>query len=196
MESNCASLGTVESVLVPERPRWLKTVTAQAAEAAAKRSLARHVDTLTDVRKQKAEKRALQGQLDRTRLVLGRTRHKLTATLNHPPAMHKTAGVTKERRRHRMLLVSIAKDREIKQQEEVELVMERVESDGGINVKLADQVVGERWAKSLWNTPFNPLSVLADGADTVTMLDTPGGESASLWSAEPGLPSATPQEEP
>ena len=73
--------------------------TAQAAEAAAKRSLARHVDTLTDVRKQKAEKRALQGQLDRTRLVLGRTRHKLTATLNHPPAMHKASGVTKRRRR-------------------------------------------------------------------------------------------------
>ena len=72
--------------------------TAAAAEAAAKRSLARHVDTLTDVRKQKAEKRALQGQLDRTRLVLGRTRHKLTSTLNHPPAMHKT-GVTKRRRR-------------------------------------------------------------------------------------------------
>ena len=72
--------------------------TAAAAEAAAKRSLARHVDTLTDVRKQKAEKKALQGQLDRTRLVLGRTRHKLTSTLNHPPAMHKT-GVTKRRRR-------------------------------------------------------------------------------------------------
>lgn len=48
---------------------------------------------------------------------------------------------------------------------------------GGINVKLAEQVVGERWRKSLWNTPFNPLSVLAGGADTVTMLDTPGGES-------------------
>ena len=63
--------------------------------------VARHVDTLTDVRKQKAEKRALQGQLDRTRLVLGRTRHKLTATLNHPPAMHKASGVTKERRRRR-----------------------------------------------------------------------------------------------
>ena len=77
--------------------------TAQAAEAAAKRSLARHVDTLTDVRKQKAEKRALQGQLDRTRLVLGRTRHKLTATLNHPPAMHKASGVTKTRRRRRPL---------------------------------------------------------------------------------------------
>ena len=87
-----------------ERPlgRKAKKREAAAAEAAAKRSLARHVDTLTDVRKQKAEKRALQGQLDRTRLVLGRTRHKLTATLNHPPAMHKaSAGVTKERRRRR-----------------------------------------------------------------------------------------------
>ena len=55
--------------------------------------------------------------------------------------------------------------------------LEALFTDGGINVKLADQVVGERWAKSLWNTPFNPLSVLADGADTVTMLDTPGGEA-------------------
>jgi len=47
---------------------------------------------------------------------------------------------------------------------------------GGINIQLAEQVVAERWRKSLWNTPFNPLSVLAGGADTVTMLDTPGGE--------------------
>ena len=76
------------------------TVVAAAAEAAAKRSLARHVDTLTDVRKHKTEKRALQGQLDRTRLLLGRTRHKLTATLHHPPGVHKP-GVRKERRRRR-----------------------------------------------------------------------------------------------
>lgn len=48
--------------------------------------------------------------------------------------------------------------------------------EGGIHMKLAEQVVAERWRKSLWNTPFNPLSVLAGGADTVTMLDTPGGE--------------------
>jgi 2-dehydropantoate 2-reductase len=47
---------------------------------------------------------------------------------------------------------------------------------GGIDVKLSEAVVGERWRKSLWNTPFNPLSVLAGGADTVTLLDTPGGE--------------------
>ncbi|MES1926992.1 2-dehydropantoate 2-reductase [Salinisphaera sp. T31B1] len=48
--------------------------------------------------------------------------------------------------------------------------------EGGIHIKLAEQVVGERWRKSLWNTPFNPLSVLAGGADTVTLLDSPGGE--------------------
>ena len=35
-----------------------------------------------------------------------------------------------------------------------------------------------------------------DDDDAAAALDTPGGESASLWSAEPGLPSATPQEEP
>ncbi|MES1950203.1 2-dehydropantoate 2-reductase [Salinisphaera sp. S4-8] len=48
---------------------------------------------------------------------------------------------------------------------------------GGIDVKRSEAVVGERWRKSLWNTPFNPLSVLAGGADTVTLLDTPGGEA-------------------
>jgi len=36
--------------------------------------------------------------------------------------------------------------------------------------------VGERWRKCLWNTPFNPLSVLANGADTMTILDAEGGE--------------------
>lgn len=48
---------------------------------------------------------------------------------------------------------------------------------GGIKVKLAEQVLAERWRKSLWNTPFNPLSILAGGADTLTMLDSPGGEA-------------------
>tara|TARA_A100001391_G_scaffold113172_2_gene76097 strand:+ start:1668 stop:2588 length:921 start_codon:yes stop_codon:yes gene_type:complete len=47
---------------------------------------------------------------------------------------------------------------------------------GGIDIKLADDVVRERWLKCVWNTPFNPLSVLANGADTLTMLDAPGGE--------------------
>lgn len=48
--------------------------------------------------------------------------------------------------------------------------------EGGIGVDLTEQVVGERWRKCLWNTPFNPLSVLANGADTATILDTEGGE--------------------
>ena len=47
---------------------------------------------------------------------------------------------------------------------------------GGIKINLTEQVVGERWRKCLWNTPFNPLSVLANGADTATILDTTGGE--------------------
>ena len=47
---------------------------------------------------------------------------------------------------------------------------------GGIDIKLTEEVVRERWLKCVWNTPFNPLSVLANGADTYTMLDTPGGE--------------------
>lgn len=50
-------------------------------------------------------------------------------------------------------------------------------NDGGVAVDLTEQVVGERWRKCLWNTPFNPLSVLANGADTRTMLDTEGGEA-------------------
>ncbi|WP_166259409.1 ketopantoate reductase family protein [Marinobacter salicampi] len=48
--------------------------------------------------------------------------------------------------------------------------------DGGIKIDLTEQVVGERWRKCLWNTPFNPLSVIANGADTKTILDTEGGE--------------------
>src|SRR5699024_2026699 len=34
----------------------------------------------------------------------------------------------------------------------------------------------ERWKKCIWNTPLNPLSVLADGAESHAMLDAPGGE--------------------
>ena len=49
--------------------------------------------------------------------------------------------------------------------------------EGGINVDLTEQVIAERWRKCLWNTPFNPLSVLANGADTLTILDTEGGEA-------------------
>ncbi|MDX1803498.1 MAG: 2-dehydropantoate 2-reductase [Alcanivorax sp.] len=49
--------------------------------------------------------------------------------------------------------------------------------EGGIEVNETEAVVGERWRKCVWNAPFNPLSVLANGADTLTMLDSPGGEA-------------------
>lgn len=47
----------------------------------------------------------------------------------------------------------------------------------GIQVDASEAIVGERWRKCVWNAAFNPLSVLANGADTLTMLDAPGGES-------------------
>lgn len=51
---------------------------------------------------------------------------------------------------------------------------------GGIVVKIAENIEYERWMKCVWNTPFNPTSVLAQGADTWQMLDAPGGEELIL----------------
>lgn len=47
---------------------------------------------------------------------------------------------------------------------------------GGVTGKVVEDVVGERWLKCVWNTAFNPVSVVAGGAGTLTMLDAPGGE--------------------
>jgi len=55
-------------------------------------------------------------------------------------------------------------------------VLSQLFIEGGIRIDLTERVVGERWRKCLWNTPFNPLSVIANGADTLTILDTEGGE--------------------
>jgi len=49
-------------------------------------------------------------------------------------------------------------------------------TEGGIKVDLTEAVVGECWRKCLWNTLFDPLSVIANGADTKTILDTEGDE--------------------
>lgn len=48
--------------------------------------------------------------------------------------------------------------------------------EGGIDINDTEAVVGERWRKCAWNTPFNPFSVLCNGADTLSILDAPGGE--------------------
>ncbi|WP_208539165.1 ketopantoate reductase family protein [Algihabitans albus] len=41
---------------------------------------------------------------------------------------------------------------------------------GGMAGKLTDSVVTERWRKCVWNAAFNPVSVLAGGADTRSLL--------------------------
>ena len=41
---------------------------------------------------------------------------------------------------------------------------------GGMAGKLTDEVVTERWRKCVWNAAFNPMSVLAGGADTRRLL--------------------------
>lgn len=49
--------------------------------------------------------------------------------------------------------------------------------EAGIKVDQSQAIVGERWRKCVWNAAFNPLSVLCNGADTLTMLDAEGGEA-------------------
>ncbi len=42
-------------------------------------------------------------------------------------------------------------------------------ASGGVTCELFDNIVRVRWQKLLWNLPFNPVSVLAGGADTRQM---------------------------
>jgi 2-dehydropantoate 2-reductase len=43
----------------------------------------------------------------------------------------------------------------------------------GVPCTVSENVVTDRWRKLVWNAPFNPISVLAGGADTKTMVDNP-----------------------
>jgi 2-dehydropantoate 2-reductase len=43
---------------------------------------------------------------------------------------------------------------------------------GGVPCKLTDKVVGARWQKAVWNTAFNPTSILGGGLTTTAMLRT------------------------
>lgn len=49
-------------------------------------------------------------------------------------------------------------------------------SAAGVAADVCADIVYERWLKCVWNTSFNPASVLANGADTMQMLEAPGGE--------------------
>src|SRR3546814_9112068 len=48
----------------------------------------------------------------------------------------------------------------------------------GIKAAVSDNITLERWKKSLWNASFNPLSVLANGADTGRLLGTQIGRAS------------------
>jgi 2-dehydropantoate 2-reductase len=42
----------------------------------------------------------------------------------------------------------------------------------GVPCKLTEKVIGARWQKAVWNTAFNPISILGNGLDTAAMLRT------------------------
>ncbi|MEE9345379.1 MAG: 2-dehydropantoate 2-reductase [Methylococcales bacterium] len=44
--------------------------------------------------------------------------------------------------------------------------------ESGIQCMTTDNVVTARWQKTVWNAPFNPISVLSNGLDTQTVLRT------------------------
>jgi len=46
-------------------------------------------------------------------------------------------------------------------------------TDSGLSCTVSEDVVTDRWRKLVWNAPFNPISVLAGGADTKTMVENP-----------------------
>lgn len=49
----------------------------------------------------------------------------------------------------------------------------RLFNDAGLPCTASEDVVTDRWRKLVWNAPFNPISVLAGGADTKTMVENP-----------------------
>jgi len=49
----------------------------------------------------------------------------------------------------------------------------RLFNESGVQCTVSEDVVTDRWRKLVWNAPFNPISVLAGGVDTKTMVDNP-----------------------
>ncbi len=44
--------------------------------------------------------------------------------------------------------------------------------ESGVQSVTTDNIVTARWQKTVWNAPFNPISVLSSGLDTQTVLNT------------------------
>jgi len=49
----------------------------------------------------------------------------------------------------------------------------RLFNEAGLKCEVTEDAVTARWRKLVWNAPFNPISVLAGGADTKTMVENP-----------------------
>ena len=47
---------------------------------------------------------------------------------------------------------------------------------GEVKAPATESVVNARWQKCVWNASFNPVSVLGGPVDTITLLNSPGGE--------------------
>jgi len=52
-------------------------------------------------------------------------------------------------------------------------LLARLFNDSGVPCTVSEDVVTDRWRKLVWNAPFNPISVLAGGVDTKTMVNNP-----------------------
>jgi len=46
------------------------------------------------------------------------------------------------------------------------IILEELFRESGLPVESTNDVIAARWRKLLWNAPFNPLSVICNGADT------------------------------
>jgi 2-dehydropantoate 2-reductase len=49
----------------------------------------------------------------------------------------------------------------------------RLFNEAGLKCEVTEDAITARWRKLVWNAPFNPISVLAGGADTKTMVENP-----------------------
>lgn len=52
-------------------------------------------------------------------------------------------------------------------------ILEKLFRSSGLPVEITEDVIAARWKKLLWNAPFNPLSVICDGANTQELMGHP-----------------------
>lgn len=50
----------------------------------------------------------------------------------------------------------------------------------GVPCEASENIQAERWKKLVWNAPFNPMSVLCNGADTKKILENPHSKALAI----------------